>query len=374
MEAIHILGLGNLGKYVAYALMRRCQQTASILAATGPAPTSRAITFPAPTLLFHRPGLLADWEAAGRSIRCTSPTIGAGSPGAGESRAEGFHVEMLDGADDVTRQRSDGIKYLIVTTKAHATAAALAPLRVRLNSNSHILFLQNGMGVSDEVSAKVFADQRTRPTYWTGICSAGVYSEWPFTIVHAGRGPLTIGLSEPKSQTRSDSYSQNPMAAQLLDAAMLETLVVPPDGILEAQLRKLVINSVINPLTALYNCKNGAVFDSAVARKVADHLLEEAGVIVRAILCSRSEEPRSVAFAAFTDEKLREYVNDVVQKTAKNTSSMLQDVQAGRPTEIDYINGYLVHQARILGLPHKQHEEVTQLIKQRNHQEATPST
>jgi 2-dehydropantoate 2-reductase len=228
--------------------------------------------------------------------------------------------------------------------------------------------------VSDEVSAKVFADQQTRPTYWTGICSAGVYSESPFGIVHAGLGPLTIGVSEARSHAAPDSSPQNPMAAQLLDAAMLKTSVVSPDEILAAQLKKLVINSVVNPLTALYNCKNGQVFDSAVASKVADLLLQEAGVIVRAILRSRSGQSRSSALAVFTDEKLREYVDDVVQKTARNTSSMLQDVQAGRQTEIDYINGYLVHQAKVMGLPHKQHEEVVQLIRQRNPRESESDT
>ncbi len=391
MEGIHILGLGNLGKYVAYALMQRCQQAAARqMAATGSAAMSRPIIFPAPTLLFHRSGLLADWEASGRSIRCATPNTRVGSSGAGETRSEGFHVELLAGATSANPElegRSEGIKYLVVATKAHATAAALAPLRGRLNRGSHILFLQNGMGkfqspapstllgqadltrhsgVSDEVSTKVFVDQTIRPTYWTGICSAGVYSESPFSIVHAGRGPLTIGMSETLSHAVPGSSPQNPMAAQLLDAAILETSVVSPDEILQAQLKKLVINSVVNPLTALYKCKNGEVFDSAVARKVADQLLQEAGVIIRAILGSRSEGGRPTTLAAFTDEKLHEYVNEVVQKTANNTSSMLQDVQAGRQTEIDYINGYLVQQAKSMGLPHKQHEEIVQMIKQQS--------
>lgn len=163
MEGIHILGLGNLGKYVAYALMRRCQQSASSqMAAAGSAATSRAIAFPAPTLLFHRPGLLADWEAAGRCVRCTTADTGVGSPGAGDEKAEGFHVELFEGATGVKQElggRSDSIiKHLIVATKAHATAAALAPLRARLDRNSHILFLQNGMGkLQIPVSALNFA-------------------------------------------------------------------------------------------------------------------------------------------------------------------------------------------------------------------------
>ncbi len=125
MASIHILGLGNMGKYVAYAIMRQRQQAA-------------AARIPPATLLFHRPGLLADWTRAGLSIRYTAMT----SQGPVEGpRVEGLSIDLLDSA--VTTR----IRYLIVATKAHATAAALAPLRYRLDGESHILFLQNGMGM-----------------------------------------------------------------------------------------------------------------------------------------------------------------------------------------------------------------------------------
>ncbi len=125
MASIHILGLGNMGKYVAYAIMRQRQQAA--FASTPPT-----------TLLFHRPGLLAEWQSAGLSIRYTAMT----SQGPVEGPpVQGFSVDLLDSTV------ATKIRYLIVATKAHATAAALVPLRHRLDARSHILFLQNGMGM-----------------------------------------------------------------------------------------------------------------------------------------------------------------------------------------------------------------------------------
>lgn len=147
MESIHILGLGNMGKYLAYGLMRRYQQQAL----TGSRP------FPPPTLLFHRRGLLDDWERANRSIRYTDKT----RPGSSEAegpRAEGFRVELVDplatqglrieNHPEVVVGNKTPIKYLIVATKAYAVAAALSPLKHRLDRNSHILLLHNGMGKS----------------------------------------------------------------------------------------------------------------------------------------------------------------------------------------------------------------------------------
>ncbi|KAK4158239.1 ketopantoate reductase PanE/ApbA C terminal-domain-containing protein [Chaetomidium leptoderma] len=350
-KGIHVLGLGNLGKYVAYALMRRRAH------------------FPPVTLMFHRTSLLADWKNADRSIRCTDKTH-QGNLATEETRVEGFRVELLDDAaaagnkelgahqPDVTIGSKSPIKHLIVATKTYATTAALTPIKDRLSKDSNVLFLQNGMGVTDEVSDALFPDPETRPTYWAGVCHAGVYSTSPFSIVHAGRGPLMVGAVGNRSRKPQDAPplgSTNALLAQLSMAEMLETNILS-GAIMQPQLTKLVINSIINPLTAIFNCKNGQVFESREAKDLFHHLLEEAGAIVRALLPELEE--------AFSDESLGSLVQHVAKQTAKNTSSMLQDVQAGRRTEIDYINGYLISQGKRLGLPHKRHAAVYGMIKQ----------
>ncbi len=60
---------------------------------------------------------------------------------------------------------------------------------------------------------------------------------------------------------------------------------------------------------------------------------------------------------------MAEIVYDVARKTAKNTSSMLQDVQASRQTEIDYINGYIVRRAAELGIDCDSNERVIEMVK-----------
>lgn len=141
-NGIHILGLGNLGKYVAFAL--GCKQQTAVSPVT---------------LLFHRKGLLEDWAREGRSIRYyTSDCLKKGPP-IEKLRATGFRVEFLGissaanhGAEyqtHVIKGSKSPIRYLIVTTKTYATTAALAPIKDRLGKDSHILFLQNGIGMGD---------------------------------------------------------------------------------------------------------------------------------------------------------------------------------------------------------------------------------
>ncbi len=208
----------------------------------------------------------------------------------------------------------------------------------------------------------VFTDVRTRPTYWTGICSAGVFSNSPFSIVHAGRGPLIFGLAQSPTTTPLPSPTENLMATQLLDADILEATLVSPDKLMQARLKKLVVNSIINPLTAVFNCKNGELLGGrVVGSDTIDRLVHEAGVIIKTLpVFQMDEHLRDI----FSDENLRGWVNEVARATAENTSSMLQDVRAGRKTEIDFINGYLVQQALETGKPCEQHKALIEKIKQ----------
>jgi 2-dehydropantoate 2-reductase len=146
-KGIYILGLGNLGKYVAYALMNsRSSQRHMTMQLHDP--------FPPVTLMFHRPGLVADWENAGSRISYTSelapdpahqPTTDELSRSA-RGCANHFRTELV-GAP-TTESEPAIIKHLIVATKTHATTAALASIKHRLNKDSHVMFLQNGMGMS----------------------------------------------------------------------------------------------------------------------------------------------------------------------------------------------------------------------------------
>jgi 2-dehydropantoate 2-reductase len=115
-ERVHILGLGNLGKFFAHSLAKSNPNTPI-------------------TLLFHRPTLAAEWEEAGRRIEIVTNGV--------SDRQTGFNVEMIGGAE---AKEPGAIRNLIVATKTYATAPALMPLKQRMSSDTTLLFLQNGMG------------------------------------------------------------------------------------------------------------------------------------------------------------------------------------------------------------------------------------
>ncbi|KAI0867493.1 hypothetical protein GGS24DRAFT_507771 [Hypoxylon argillaceum] len=334
-ERIYVLGIGNLGKYVAHSLRKQHPRLPI-------------------TLLFHRADLESAWDAAGRAITLVADNK--------SDKRMGFDVEFLF---DPAGHKSP-IKHLIVATKTYTTASAIDVVKGRLGKDSNILFLQNGMGTVEEVSASIFSDPKSRPSYWAGVCSCGIYSTSQFTVVYAGRGSLVLGpVGEAEESFTGPSTSPalgDYMIQGLLETTGLEATLATPDQIQEAQLRKLVVNAVINPLTAVLQCDNNGLFSQPSRFALARTLVEEAGDIVRAIISRASCKPEN---PRFSNQKLLASVRMVAEATGKCKSSMLQDIQAGRRTEIDHINGYLALQGRRHGLACVNNDRLIDMVKQR---------
>ncbi|KAI9049398.1 hypothetical protein LZ554_006432 [Drepanopeziza brunnea f. sp. 'monogermtubi'] len=371
---IHILGLGNLGRLFAHAL------------AIQPTP-------PKLTLLFHRPSLFAEWAAAGSKIRITTTRDTLSNPSRDNcitTQSSNYSIEPTDQATNST------IKNLIITTKAPHTVSALRPIAHRLNAQSTLLFAQNGMGALEEVNETYFPDPSTRPRYLAAVTSHGVYSRGPFHSVHAGLANITIGpVSPPPSRLTttkstkekeklpdSDSNSDSDTRHFLLDHITanptLHATAVPAHELLPLQLEKLVVNACINPLTALLNLPNGDLFftpttptstagTTSTTLALIHLLVAESSTILLAL--PELQAASAATRARFAPRPLRETVAAVGAKTARNVSSMLQDVRAGRPTEIEYITGYLVRRAREVGVECGNHEVLMRMVREGRQEE-----
>ena len=132
---------------------------------------------------------------------------------------------------------------------------------------------------------------------------------------------------------------------------------------------KLAANCVINPLTALHRCLNGEIRQLPdFEERYYPQLLKE---IARVYVGTTTAATRGVgggdgvSEAAFVvvETELREYVDAVIRDTANNRSSMLQDVAAGRLTEVDYLSGYVVRTGKSLGIETPVNEELWRAVQ-----------
>lgn len=222
------------------------------------------------------------------------------------------------------------------------------------------------------MSASVFADPKQRPSFWAGICSCGVYSSSRFSIIHAGRGPIVLGPLVGASNGSSDASSKhcsptnpapdNAMIRYLLETPELQITLSTADGIREAQLQKLAVNSLVNPLTAIFRCKMGQLYDQPPRLALMKALLKETAAIMRSL---QLEGGCDTGASIFSDNNLLALVFKATERVNDSRSSTLQDIEAGRKTEIDYMTGYLVSQAKRLGLPCGNNARIFDMVKQR---------
>ncbi len=215
-----------------------------------------------------------------------------------------------------------GVKAYAVTEAARAVAQAIS-------TPVPVLALQNGFGIEPKVMAALESGRWLAPQNWIvrGINSVPATLVAAGRVRHAGRGELLV------ADFRQGQHAAR--LAELLTVAGIPTRVTPE---LEREVwRKILVNAAINPVTADHRVANGRLLEDPW-RAQAEELLREA---------------LSVASAEgfpFSDAEADADLWKVVRATAENRSSMLQDLEAGRRTEIDAISGAVIELGRRHGL------------------------
>lgn len=226
---------------------------------------------------------------------------------------------------EVRVAESGTITQLLVCTKAQLTASAITPLLGQLQSGATVLLLQNGMGQEDWL-------QRERPDICllTGSSTDGVWRHDRDHLVQAGLGETFIGATE--ADNRSPARA---LAESLND----ERWPVHFDAdIKKRRWLKLAMNCAINPLTALYRCRNGELLEKPEALATMLRVCAEVAEVMKAEGMTTDTETLFTAVCA------------AATKTAANISSMHADVATGRETEIAFINGYVLARAASHGI------------------------
>jgi 2-dehydropantoate 2-reductase len=226
----------------------------------------------------------------------------------------------------------------IVLVKATDTAAAARALPALLGYDAPALSLQNGLGNVDALAA-VLGSRRVLG----GVTSQGATTLAVGRVRHAGFGPTSIAEATGVLSERARTI------AALLDRAGLPTTAYADAAPLIWG--KLIANAAINPLGALLRCTNGETVERPAARELFYGLAREAGAVARAL---HVELP--------FDDPAR-HAECVARITSGNRNSMLQDVENGRRTEIDAINGAIARLGPEHGVPTPINAFVASLIR-----------
>jgi 2-dehydropantoate 2-reductase len=254
-------------------------------------------------------------------------------------KVEGIHGEFIVKVNaTVEPQELGACDLVIISVKSYHTEEAIKSVKDLIGEETQVITLQNGVG-----NIQILNDVAGEDRVIGGTTSLGATVLDHGRIKYAGKGETVIGKANGKVL--------GPLrdVANVLNKAGLETKVSRDiNGVIWS---KLIINVGINALAVATRLHNG-------------DLLEYDGTkdIMRAAVQEAVKVAKRKRIKLVYDDPIQK-VEGVAKATASNVCSMLQDVLKKRRTEIDFINGAIVRQAKALNIPTPVNEVLTNLIK-----------
>ena len=246
--------------------------------------------------------------------------------------ASGISVEsaegMIEAKPKVVTSIPNNSDLAILLVKAHST------IHLTLNSRTPVLSLQNGLGNVETLCSLV----------GSANLLAGVTSE-AVTLLDEGK----VRHVAP-GMTRVGAWTSCPTGPALKALTQAGFTVEVTDSPGQVIWEKAAINAGINPVTGLVNVKNGMILEVPELRQLMRDL------VVEAVKVAATEGYRF-------ENSIVEVAEQTCADTAENISSMLQDIRAGRTTEIDAISGEIVRRAQLSALPTPRTRVIWQLVK-----------
>ena len=230
-------------------------------------------------------------------------------------------------------------KLVIIFVKSTQTRSASGAAAEVAGLDGSVMTLQNGMGNADIISELIEPARILAGTTSHGATLLGAGN-----IRHAGVGSTTIGSW---SKTKQE-FARAQYFSEFLTQAGIQTNAI--EDVHKVVWKKLLINIGINAITALTGITNGQVLDLEATREMSRSAVEEGISVARAL-------------GIDVDPDIVDQVFKVAKSTDVNRSSMGQDVDNKRQTEISAINGYIVREADKLGLIIPVNRTLTALVE-----------
>jgi 2-dehydropantoate 2-reductase len=257
---------------------------------------------------------------------------------------EGIWGEFQVGPAAPQTWSSDRYDVILLCVKSFHTREACLQVKGRLAPQGLIVSVQNGLG-NLEIIAREFGPERTlgaRVIFGAQISRPGVVR----VTVYAE--PVLVGAMVPDHP--------HPRLAQVvadLNRAGIPTRQV--DDILTHLWGKVLYNCALNPLGAVLGAPYGALGNDPQARGLMRRIIEE----IYQVAGARGIPLRHADAAAY----FKFFMENLVPATADHWPSMWQDLQAGRRTEIEALNGAICRYGEAVGMPTPYNDAISRLVR-----------
>jgi 2-dehydropantoate 2-reductase len=280
----------------------------------------------------------------GLLARAGAPVVMIGRPAFVEAvKKNGLFLDTLQFQESVRVEASTELSairgaeivlFCVKTTDNAMTARALSPL---LAPGALVLSMQNGVDNVDQIRAAAAVDALPSVVYVAASLPE------PGRVKHVGRGDLVVGPENEKTKKIAALFSRAQVPCRISENI---------DGELWT---KLIWNCALNAVSALGRAKYGQIAASADARKVVETTVYEVLAVARAagVRLPGLEDPQAALAGALK----------IATQMAEALSSTAQDMNRGKRTEIDSLNGYISRRGAELGVPTPVNHTLYTLVK-----------
>lgn len=259
-------------------------------------------------------------------------------------RKNGLTVRGVDHSFTVHPQASSDPRELpvadviILSVKRYDLQETLEQLRPVITPQTMILTLQNGVDTEDRIEELLPGARIVG-----GVAYIYAKIAEPGVIEHYKKGTVAIG-----TWSGADGSSDLSALTALFEKAGIKCQVV--DDIRRTKWEKMCWNVVFNPLTVLIDDRVSKALSHAELRSLIERIVDETVAVARA---------EGVELGADMSRKIIQWSQEI----RDIHTSMYDDWKAGRPTEIESLNGYVVRRGQVMGVPTPVNETLCALIK-----------
>jgi 2-dehydropantoate 2-reductase len=250
-------------------------------------------------------------------------------------------VVGVTGVTGVTDVASVGIcDIVLVLVKSYDTTKAVTSLPPLVGPDTIIVTLQNGVGAAETLAA-AFPASLHSGLIVQGVTYQGGTILGPGHVYHHSTAATLFGpfsgsaLKDSESDARTDLTASETLAALWIEAGWKASVTQD----IEAEVWKKVVVNGVNAIAATTLLPSRAMTESPAVRQLVADVVLEGMTVAHALGYTQLDEKQAVA------DILR-----VLAETPDGRTSMLQDVDAGRRTEIDVLNGAVIEAAERVGI------------------------
>jgi 2-dehydropantoate 2-reductase len=254
------------------------------------------------------------------------------------------HALLTQAASNLAHIQEQDFDLIIVSVKSYETGEVARQLRDFISDKTYILLAQNGYG-NFEAAASFLPPRQI-------VLGRVIFGS---ETINPGAARVTVIaddviLGSPANLIDMDIL-QN--IAQICSQAGIPTR--SSDEIMRYVWGKIIYNSALNPLGAILEVPYGRLAEIVYSRNLMDEIIEEIFAVLKAsgqsTMWDDAESYRKV------------FYSQLLPSTAAHHASMLQDIQRGRKTEIDSLNGAVVELGRIHGTDTPVNRFITMMLK-----------